>query len=528
MVEEHDVVVVGAGPVGQTVAALLADHGVDVAVYERFSEPYGRPRAIRFDHEAMRMWQALSLAEELSEDAVAVERYEWFGDDGAPIMSFTFPEGPSGWPVSYVFYQPHLEGALDRALQRRAVPVHRGATLVGLTQSDTAVQLDFAQAGLPGAPDSGQTRRVRARYVIGADGARSTVRELLGVEMEDFGFRERWLVIDVEPNDATPDLPAVPQQFCDTRRPHMWSPNGRRHRRWEFMLLPGEQAEDFADPSRVWAMLEPWIVPSQGTIVRHTVYEFESRIAASLRVGRCLLAGDGAHVMAPHLGEGMCSGLRDANALAWRLALVLEDRAGDQLLDSYGAERLPHVRALLEQSLAMGRVSCTLDPALAAARDAAMREAPAEAPHPFPALGRGLVYEGPDGIGGLVGRLSVQGPVRGTDTSGTDTSGRLDDVLDAGRFRLLCADSDAGQYLSEAVVAELAELGGQTVILGQDVEDLDGALTGWLRGTGAAAVLIRPDFYVYGAVASAEAVPSLVAELLGSLGAPDRASTSRR
>ena len=131
---------------------------------------------------------------------------------------------------------------------------------------------------------------MRARYVIGADGANSFVREASGIGFEDQGFAAQWLVIDLLPNDvdALSYIPA-PCQWCDPARPHMHTRNGRRHRRFEFMLLPGECPEDFADPRRVWELLKPWMTPEDGLIIRSAVYEFRGRLAQTMRAGRALL-----------------------------------------------------------------------------------------------------------------------------------------------------------------------------------------------------------------------------------------------
>ena len=211
------------------------------------------------------------------------------------------------------------------------------------------------------------------------------------------------------------------------------------------------------------------------------------------------------------MGEGMCSGLRDATNLAWRLAFVLDGRADETVLSAYTSERLPHARELVEQSQAMGRISCVLEPAAAAQRDAALRAAGSIEPWPFPRLGPGLLYKGPGQVTDLSGTLSVQGTV-----TANGRSGLMDDIVGRG-FVLVCATGDPREPLSERELRGLGDIGCRIVALEGDVRDLDGALSAWLASHGAVAVIVRPDFYVYGAVDSLDAVRPMVAHLLTEL-----------
>jgi len=507
MTEVLDVAIAGYGPVGQTLAALLGREGLNVGVFERHATPYGLPRAIRFDHEAMRVWQRLGIVAALEDDILAVDRYVWLGADGEPILTLPSPPAPSGWAYSYVFFQPLLEAALDAAVAAEApVQVRRGVTVVRIEERDDLVELGLQDTDRPAAG----LRTVRARYAVGADGGGSLVREALGIALEDLGFRERWVVIDVLPRDADALAPLDgPVQHCDPARPHVVVPCGRRHRRFEFMLLPGERVEDFAGVERAWALLAPYADPSRATIVRHAVYEFRSAVATSMQRGRCFLAGDAAHLMPPHMGEGMCSGVRDANGLAWKLALVVRGLAHPRVLESHTAERLPHNTAIVELSQAMGRISCELDPAAAAERDATLR-AGGVAPPPFPTL-----HEGVTADCALAGTLAVQGVV---EVDGR--SGRLGEVAGEG-FVLVSAQPEPWSALGDEARAFLDGLGTNLVALGDApgaVRDVDGALTSWLERSEAAAVLIRPDSYVFGAARTNAELPALVDDLRRRLG----------
>ena len=240
---------------------------------------------------------------------------------------------------------------------------------------------------------TGEYRRVRARWLVGADGANSFVRETSGISRRDLGFQERWLVVDAEPHDmgALAHLP-IASQRCDPARPTTIVQSGPRHRRWEFMLLPDEQPSDFDDPERVWSLLEPWYRPADGPLTRSAVYEFRSMLADQMRKGHVLLVGDAAHLTPPFLGQGLCSGLRDAANVAWKLDLVLRGLASERLLDTIEAERQPQNEAMIRLAIELGKVLCQLDPQAAAERDAMLRQAGPPPPLELAPLTAGVLH----------------------------------------------------------------------------------------------------------------------------------------
>src|SRR5438270_7827750 len=454
---DADVAIVGYGPVGQALAALLGRAGHRVVVFERFQEIYRLPRAVHLDHEIMRLLQALGLADALADEMIPVNHYEWFGADREPLMRFeTRSPARSGWEADYMFFQPELERAIDRhACGQPSVTVERGWEAIELADADESVELTLRATRAPDPPaEQGETRTVRARWLVGADGANSFVRESAGITRRDLGFQERWLVVDAEPHDmaALAHLP-IASQWCDPNRPTTVVQSGPRHRRWEFMLLPDEEPSDFEDASRVWSLLEPWYGPDDGPLTRSAVYEFRSMLANEMRKGNVLLVGDAAHLTPPFLGQGLCSGLRDAANVAWKLDLVLRGLAGERLLDSIDPERQPQNEAVIGLAVELGKVLCQLDPKVAAERDAVLREAD---PPPLPELAplSGGVIRRPDGDADpLAGQLSVQGVVaRGTG------EGLFDDVAGPG-FQLIVADGDPLERLSRehrALIATLA------------------------------------------------------------------------
>jgi 2-polyprenyl-6-methoxyphenol hydroxylase-like FAD-dependent oxidoreductase len=524
-----DVLVVGYGPVGQTLTILLAQHGHRVTVLERQERPYPRPRAVHFDDEVARVFAAGELTEEIAAISQPSGEYDWRNAAGRTLLHFDWGSaGPSGWPEANMFSQPQLESVLAaKADSFPNVEVRRGWEATALTDHGDHVE---TRARFPGGNGS-----VRARYVVGCDGANSFVREQLGTSLTDLGFCYDWLILDVIPHQEREWKP-FNLQICDPRRPTTVVSGGPGRRRWEFMRLPGETIEELNTEQAAWRLLAPWdLTPQNAELERHTVYTFQARWADRWRNGRVLIAGDAAHLMPPFAGQGMCSGVRDAANLAWKLDLVLSGRTGDALLDSYTSERSAHVQNAIGMSRALGNVICLTDPAAAAARDEVMLKAdgrpelalPAVPP---PVLGPGILNARADGEPiAPAGQLSPQGLIAGPD----GVAGRFDQVIGTGF--VVVSTADLSPVLNEAWRASLRRLGVRVVRLtgpgaaagppGQDqvdqvdqvAVDVDGFYRRWLRAAGYEVIVVRPDFYFFGAAADAAQLPALLHELFAQL-----------
>jgi 3-(3-hydroxy-phenyl)propionate hydroxylase len=486
MSQIFDVAIIGCGPVGALAANFLGQAGLSVLVVEQEAHPYPLPRAVHLDHEMMRLFQSAGVIDRVAGDMRDTEGHLHIGADHGVIryMGTIGRPRPYGWSNDYFFYQPELEDHLRDALARFPnVTEQLGTAFTGLDQADGVVTLHLVTDGC--------ARQERARYAIACDGARSAVRKALDIALEDLDFEEPWLVVDVEVDGPVrfPALSGVPAEadlqklsvmMCDPRRPTTIVPGRGNHRRWEFMLLPGEDDEAMTEPGAVAALVAPYLQGVPHHIVRAATYRFHGLVARRWAEGRVFLAGDAAHQTPPFFGQGMCHGFRDVANLAWKIERVLRGGAPESLLDTYQPERDPHVRGVISAAIGAGRYICLLDPEAAGQRDIRMRAEMQAAGHRtaadlIPALSTGIIARGT----AAAGERFVQPRVRTADGEVP-----LDAVAGDG-WRLFVRKPGA-TVADDVRVVDIAT-----------IDDRD-ELKLWLDARGADAVLVRPDHYVFG------------------------------
>jgi 3-(3-hydroxy-phenyl)propionate hydroxylase len=502
------VAVIGFGPSGAVAASLLGQAGITTLAIDKDVEIFPKPRALAVDHEIMRLFDNLGVAEQVLPFTAPFTASEHFGADGQLIRRIDMvpPPYPMGYVPSMVFGQPPVEAVLRaHAATWPGVEIALGTALERLEQDDDGVTLTLRT------PDGGQ-RIVRAGHVIGCDGASSLVRQSLGIALEDLVFDEPWLVIDVMLNPgAEAKLPQNSAQFCDPARPTSYLIGPGLHRRWEIMLLPGEDRFAMENPDAVWRLLSPWLTPVDGTLWRASSYRFHALVAQQWRRGRVFLAGDSAHQQPPFIGQGMCQGLRDVSNLVWKLAATLRGEAGDGLLDTYGDERGAHVRELTGRIKAIGHVICERDPAAARARDIRILAEGGGTARTItrqdivPKLSCGLLSAQPDQPGR--GSLFPQPLVRHAGGIAL-----LDRVCGAG-FRLVM---DAGALGTDAagLSAQARAAGVTPILIGPGhIEECDGVVAGWFARHAGSAALVRPDHYVFGTAGDAAGAALMLSEL---------------
>lgn len=344
--EEVDVLIVGYGPVGAALAGLLGRYGVRTLVVDRAPDIFLAPRAIALDNEALRILQMVGLPEDAFAK-VAIPYVRMHCPRVGEFGRINTAGSIDGHPKLVTFYQPELERALRANAERQPTVTARTAVEMARFEDDG----DAVSAVLR--TNAGETSVVRARYLIGADGASSKVRNAVGEEFEGETYAEDWLIVDALGVPGTFDHVEF---LCDPERPtpHMIAPGGRT--RWEFMLKPGERREEMETDEKIAELLQPWVRAEKLRIERKAVYRFHARVCRRFGHGRVFLAGDAAHLTPPFAGQGLVAGLRDAANLAWKLAWVVRGQAAPAILETYDQERRPHAMKMIRLAKLMGQL----------------------------------------------------------------------------------------------------------------------------------------------------------------------------
>ena len=506
--QTYDVIIVGFGPAGAVAACLLGLQGISTLVVEKGHTIYAKPRAVSIDHEVARILQNIGIGEELKAHVAPFTASEYFGVDGQLIKRLDMlpPPFPLGWTPSMVFMQPALEALLRRrASEMATVDIRLGVELREIAQDDEFVSVRLGD-------EVGGTSTVQARFLVGCDGASSTVRLCSGILLDDLGFDQPWLVVDVLANaTGLAKLPQVSAQYCQPARPTTYIVCTGNHRRWELMLLPGEDPRRMEMPAEVWQLLSRWIDPADAELWRSVSYRFHALVASDWRRGHIFLAGDAAHQQPPFLGQGMCQGVRDVANLAWKLGRVLRNESDARFLDSYGAERSAHVRQLHSVIIGIGGIVAERDEAAARSRDAVLvaqaggtiRSVPRQQLQP--ALSAGCISPRSNaGRGSLFPQPMVAG-CAGPKLLDEFTGACVRVVLSSEFPPLTDAQSELVKKLG-AIVIRIADATGRTDGLGSIYCETESVTSNWFAKHGCVAAIVRPDHYVFGTASDSDSL----------------------
>lgn len=343
-----EVAILGAGPVGLTIANYLSKQGVAVTIVEQLDSLIDYPRAIGIDDESLRTIQSLGLVDQVLPHTTPNHAMRFLTPKGRCFADIQPLTREFGFSRRNAFIQPQVDNVLLQGLkQYKNTQVLFSRQLTQFSQDADGVTLNLQNK-------EGDAETIRAQYLVACDGGNSYVRRNLGIAFEGETAPNQWIVIDLE-NDplATPHI----YLCCDPVRPYVSAALPHGIRRFEFMVMPGETQEELSKPENIAKLLSKVLPSTEGIeVIRQRVYTHNARIADKFRVDRILLAGDAAHIMPVWQGQGYNSGMRDAFNLAWKMALVVQGKAGPALLNSYQIERKDHAKAMIDLSVMAGHV----------------------------------------------------------------------------------------------------------------------------------------------------------------------------
>ena len=349
--KKYDVAIVGFGPTGGTLANLLALQGFSILIIEKEKSFYPLPRAVHFDDEIMRVFQTIGITDKFLKHTIINKGTKFVNSKNRVVLDWPRPRSitENGWYPSYRFHQPDLERKLRRRLKDfKKVSIMQNTKVNSLKEEKNSVKIYIENI------NNNKISEIRAKYIIGCDGARSTIRKQIKAKFQNLGFTQKWAVVDLILKKNKKELPDRTIQYSNSKRPATYCRNVGKRRRWEFAINNKESEKKVLSNSYIWNFLKPWLKPSEALMERKTIYTFQSAISKKWKKGRVFLAGDAAHLMPPFMGQGMCAGVRDASNLAWKIAYCLKNNHSEKLLNTYQSERYSNVIEYIKTTVKMG------------------------------------------------------------------------------------------------------------------------------------------------------------------------------
>lgn len=465
--QKFDCVIVGFGPVGALLSLFLSRLQLKVAIIDKNVDIYPLPRAIHFDQEVMRIFQMIGLNEKVSAISRVGTRGMHFVDDNYNTLMERegSPEiGDQGWPKSWYFHQPDLEKVLRNEVKKnKNITPFLGYQVISVDQSSETVSLKGK------GKKSQEVLRLIGSILIGCDGANSIVANYISNEHINYGFEEKYLVIDMKVDNRFKKIKKLPDytvQKCSSKRPVTRCYISKKRRRWEIKILSTDVENEIKKEKLIWSFLSEWIDKKCAVIERAEIYTFKSKISKKWIKDRVIIAGDSAHLSPPFLGQGMCAGMRDVSSLSWRLKSILSGKFRLSPLLAYQNERLSHVSEFIQLAVDCGKIMSDPDIILKSNK----KDKGELFDFPRPKLATQLNSECQ-----LSGNLFPQFLEKGV---------RTDDKLGY-RFVLICLKK------IEPIFNEAKNKSIHTIVATGQIKD-------WISGFNKIALLVRPDKYILG------------------------------
>lgn len=507
---EFDVLIVGCGPSGATLANILRQRGRHVAIFDRDKEIFNTPRAMTIDGEACRIFQSIDVQDRLAEhDARAFLQHIFVDENRELLCKFNFGdrEGVDGYPAAGVrFHQPALEKFLREDFDKGVgVTQYLGREVENYETHDNGATLTARNI------DTGETERYSGKFIVAADGGASKTRKFIGSQKVDFNYSRMWIVIDIILHDqkAWDNIHEASEFMCREDSAVVFVKGFHNHVRFDFEA-DKKMAEAFTEQDAL-TLIQKYIDvdPKAVEFLRVAPYHFYAGMPDKWRKGRVLLMGDAAHLTSPFSGQGLCMGIRDAANLGFKIDMILDGIVDDRLLDTYQEERWKHCEQIIAGASERGKMISASSRADKFKRYISFligRRAPKLAMELMRRSSIAFPYEqGLVGTHKLAGYLMIQPVVQ--------NSGGQKMLMDEhiGNGFALISTREVNNQDTEWF---RNNLGGTVNVVGQDMVDVDGKLAAYFDEHKIDCLLVRPDRYIYDAGQSGEAICSKLQRLL--------------
>ncbi len=502
MEAKYDAIVIGLGPVGSFMALKLEKYGLKVLAIDKEKDIYPLPRAVSISDQGMRMHQSLDLENIYYKNSDAPggagfvdENLEFIGEP----MTMKGLNTPNGWPPMRFFHQPYTDREIRNKLLNSSCDILVEHELLEINDSNES---SCSIKNL----NTNEIINYEFMYLIGADGANSKVRELKNIKQEDLNYDRDWIIIDIELLTEK-ELGEFAIQICDPKRIGTFIPTHSPFKRWEFEIHDDDNVEEFSSDENINNLLSPWLKPKEYKILRKAIYQFHSVLAEEFQKDNCFLIGDSAHQNPPFMGEGMMTGCRDAENLAWKINMDFKYKLPN-LLKNYQVERKEHARYIVENSLGIGLLM------EAYAHTKNKGDVPAElvakgyGSFIIPPLNEGIFYEGKSNSESMSGQLFPQ-PVKIDDSEVIE---RCDFLL--GDYFAIVSRKDL--VLSEDEKKFLSSINSKVLILDNELVDSNMWMSTMVQED--KIYIVRPDKYIFGSTNENISLSNLIEDLKTRIG----------